>query len=101
MALRRLYAKDEGSAICRRHRAEDARSGEVEEGRRGWKKCSCFIHVSGTLGGKFSGKSDWDEAKAMVSVWETARSWEGPVKSRNPQPRPRLPSTAVSQLTAR
>ena len=68
--------------LYRRHRKEcegghpeDARSGEFEEGRRGWKKCACLIHVSGTLGGKFNrkqtGKSDWDEAKSLVASWET------------------------------
>jgi site-specific recombinase XerD len=74
--------------LYRRHRtecegkhAEDSRSGEFEEGRRGWKKCACLIHVSGTLGGKFSrkqtGKSDWDEAKPVAALWEAARSWDG------------------------
>ena len=74
--------------LYRRHRpacegghAENARSGEFEEGRRGWKKCACLIHVSGTLGRKFSrkqtGKSDWAEAKAVVAVWQATQSWEG------------------------
>ena len=64
--------------LYRRHRREcegghpeDTRSGEFEEGRRGWKKCACLIHVSGTLGGKFNrkqtGKSNWDEAKTLVA----------------------------------
>ena len=72
--------------LYRRHRTEcegdqeeDARSGEFEEGRRGWKKCACLIHVSGTLGGKFSrkqtGKSDWDEARRVVAVWEMPKAW--------------------------
>jgi hypothetical protein len=49
--------------LYRRHRKEcegghpeDTRSGEFEEGRRGWKKCACLIHVSGTLGEKFNRK---------------------------------------------
>ena len=74
--------------LYRRHRtecegghSEDTRSGEFEEGRRGWKKCACLIHVSGTLGRKFNrkqtGKSDWDEAKALVAAWETADAWDG------------------------
>src|SRR6266480_4526023 len=60
--------------LYRRHRKEcegghpeDYRSGEFEEGRRGWKKCACLIHASGTLGGTFNrkqtGKSDWDDAR--------------------------------------
>ena len=74
--------------LYRRHRKEcegghpeDSRTGEFEEGRRGWKKCGCLIHVSGTLGGKFNrkhtGKTDWNEAKAVVAVWENADSWDG------------------------
>src|SRR5258708_35872846 len=77
--------------LYRRHRKEcegghleDARSGEFEEGRRGWKKCACLIHVSGTLSGKFNrkqtGKSDWDEAKALVASWEKADSCAGKVE---------------------
>ena len=89
--------------MYRRHRTkceggheEDARSGEFEEGRRGWKKCACLIHASGTLGGRFhrkeTGKSDWDEAKAVVVVWEAAQSWDGP--SQIPEPVPLAPAPA-------
>jgi integrase len=84
--------------LYRRHRkecegghAEDSRSGEFEEGRRGWKKCGCLIHASGTLGGKFSrkqtGRTKWDEAKAVAAVWETDKSWNGPAR---PEPDPIL-----------
>ena len=72
--------------LYRRHRIEcegghpeDTRSGEFEEGRRGWKKCACLIHISGTLAGKFNrrqtGKANWDEAKAVAAVLEQAQSW--------------------------
>ena len=78
MALR-IYRRHRKE--CEGRRPEDTRSGEFEEGRRGWKKCACLIHVSGTLGGKFNrrqtGKSDWEEAKALAAAWETADSWEG------------------------
>jgi hypothetical protein len=77
--------------LYRRHRkacegahAEDFRSGEFDEGRRGWKKCRCLIHVSGTLGGQFgrkrTGKSNWEEAKAVAAAWESAQSWDGQAK---------------------
>src|SRR5580704_7777826 len=66
--------------LYRRHRTEcegghpeDARSGEFEEGRRGWKKCACLIHVSGTLGGRFSRK------QTGKSEWESAKCWDGPI----------------------
>ena len=74
-------------SLYRRHRkeceaghAEDLRSGEFDETRRGWKKCACLIHASGTLGGKFrrkqTGKATWEEAKDVAAVWEKARSWD-------------------------
>jgi hypothetical protein len=73
---------DEHRPECDGGRAEDSRSSEFEEGRRGWKKCACLIHVSGTLGGKFSrkqtGKSAWDESKGVL---EAARSWDNPATS--------------------
>jgi len=85
--------------LYRRHRKEcegghpeDSRSGEFEEGRRGWKKCACLIHASGTLDGKFrrtqTGKSDWDEAKTLVSSWETADSWDDKLAPPPPEPAP-------------
>src|SRR5271163_4230354 len=78
--------------LYRRHRqeceaglTEESRSGEFEERKKGWKKCSCFIFASGTLLGSFkrryTGKSDWDEAKAIVAAWEQAGSWDGSEKS--------------------
>jgi integrase len=90
--------------LYRRHRSEcegrhpeDARSGEFEEGRRGWKKCACLIHVSGTLGGKFNrkqtGKSDWEKAKALVASWEASGSWDGKVES--------APAMTISHLPGR
>jgi hypothetical protein len=77
---------------CEAKRPEDSRSGQFEEGRRGWKRCSCFIHVSGTLDGKFrrqsTGYRTWDEAKAKAATWDKAGSWlvEIPLPSRQPQP---------------
>jgi integrase len=39
---------------------------------------------------KQTGKSKWDEAKAVVAVWERAQSWDGP------QPEPLPPDSAPS-----
>jgi integrase len=91
-----------GLKIYRRHRPEceaghpeDSRSGAWEENRRGWKRCNCLIHSSGTLAGKFSrrstGKTTWDEAHAHVSALESARSWDGKVSSPVPEPAPAAP----------
>jgi site-specific recombinase XerD len=92
--------------LYRRHRKEcegghpeDSRSGEFEEGRRGWKKCSCLIHASGTLAGKFSrqqtGKSRWEDAKAIVAGWETAKSWTSRPATPN-QAQPKKEDTRIS-----
>lgn len=66
---------------CEGQHPEGSFSGEFDDGRRGRKRCGCLIHVSGTLGGKFNrrqtGKSNWNEAKAVVAFWEQAGSWDG------------------------
>jgi len=68
---------------CEGQHAEDTRSGEFEEGRRGWKKCGCCIHASGSLRGKFNrrntSRSDWQEAKIVVAEWEKIGSWDGEI----------------------
>lgn len=87
--------------LYRRHRkecegghAEDTRSGEFEEGRRGWKRCACLIHVAGTLGGKFNrkqtGRSQWEEARNFAAALETASVWDGKA---DPAPTPVALST--------
>jgi hypothetical protein len=73
--------------LYRRHRvncegghAEDSCSGEFDERRRGWKSCTCAIHASGILGGKFrrrtTGTTAWDEACAYARGREAADSWD-------------------------
>lgn len=90
--------------LYRRHRKEcegghpeDARTCQFEEGRRGWKKCRCMIHVSGTLAGKFNrkqtGKSDWDEAKALAGQWEKADTWDGRGSVAEPVSLPAAPAS--------
>ncbi len=79
---------------CEADRPEDSRSGQFEEGRRGWKRCSCLIHVSGTLDGKFRRQSTgcwtWDDAKGRAVEWEKAGSWlaETPLPSSSPSQPP-------------
>ncbi|HEV2173828.1 MAG TPA: hypothetical protein VGR71_09685 [Nitrospira sp.] len=61
---------------------EDSRSGEIEEHRRGWKRCGCPVHVEGSLGGGFkrqsTGRWEWDAAKEVVALWESAGIWAIP-----------------------
>ena len=69
--------------LYRRHRQEceaghpeESRSGEFEERSKKWMRCGCRIYAVGTLGGKFrqryTGKTTWDEAKAVAAAWEAA-----------------------------
>lgn len=78
---------------CEGGHPEESRSGEFEESRRGWRKCACLIHASGTLGGKFNrkqtGTSDWGEAKSVIVAWEKTDSWDGKA---TPAPGPVLPA---------
>ena len=73
--------------LYRRHRQEceaghpeESRSGEFEERSKKWMRCGCRIYAVGTLGGKFrrryTGKTTWDEAKAVAAAWEAAGQWE-------------------------
>src|SRR2546426_2420796 len=74
--------------LYRRHRQgceagypEESRSGEFDERKKGWKRCTCLIFASGTLGRKFSrratGAADWAEARRMAAVYDKADSWNG------------------------
>lgn len=75
---------------CKAGRPEDSKSGQFEEGRRGWKRCACLIHATGSIAGKFSrqstGKWDWEQANSIAAAWESAGSW--PPKGTSPEPKP-------------
>jgi len=94
MALR-LYRRHRKE--CEAGLPEDARTGQFEEGRRGWKKCDCVIHAAGTLDRKFSrrqtGSSDWEKASAVAAKWEEAGSWDRETEPSLPEPAP-PPSTS-------
>jgi integrase len=66
---------------CEAGRDEDSRSGEFEERKKTWKRCSCFVFASGTLSGKFrrknTGQSEWEAARIVTEAWRKAGSWEG------------------------
>lgn len=59
---------------CEAGRAEESRSGEFDERKKGWKRCACVIFASGSLGGEFSrkatGASDWVEAQHFAETYE-------------------------------
>src|SRR5439155_17592843 len=91
-----LYRRHQGK--CEANRTVDSRSGEVDERKKGWKRCGCFIFASGNLSGTFKRKSTgritWDEAKAVAAEWEKARSWDGQI----PSPPAPLPEPAPSRI---
>ena len=57
---------------------------EPDELRRRLKECECPIYASGTLNRQFKRKNTeqiyWADAKAVVAAWESAGSWDGPLK---------------------
>jgi integrase len=77
---------------CEASRPEGSFSGEFEESRRGAKRCSCVIHASGTLAGKFNRKRTgcfkWDDAREVAAKWEAAGAWGGPIQPPEPAPPP-------------
>jgi integrase len=81
---------------CKAGHPEESRSGEFDERKKGWKRCSCPIFASGTLQGKFrrqtTGQWEWTPAKAVVAELDKLGSWNGEVIA--PQA---LPETTVSQ----
>ena len=66
---------------CEAGRAFDSRSGEFEERKRDWRRCSCQIFASGTLARKFSRRclntDDWARARQLAAQYESADSWTG------------------------
>jgi hypothetical protein len=52
---------------CESERTEDFKNGKLEEGSRGSRRCTCLIHASGTVAGKFHRQStaerDWEKQK--------------------------------------
>jgi integrase len=94
MALQ-LYRRHRNE--CEAGRKTDSKNGEFEEGRRGWTRCACLIHATGTLGGHFSrqstGKRKWDEAKAVTAEWEKAGVWS----HLTPTPQPADPEPPESK----
>ena len=75
-------------ALYRRHRrgckgghAEELRTSEYDERKKGWTRCECPIFVSGSLGKTFrrqsTGRWEWNQAKAIVEQFEKAGNWGG------------------------
>ena len=100
-----------GLRLYRRHRnqceagfTKDFKSGEFEEGRRGWKHCSCLITAVGTLGGKFSRQSTgewrWDEAKRVAASWQDQGYWTDTPSAPEPAPHDPTPAPRTTIIDA-
>jgi len=54
-------------------------AGDLDERRKGWKRCERPIFVSGTLQGKFrrqtTGQWEWEPAKTVVAAWDRNATW--------------------------
>ena len=91
------------SKACKAKRPEDSTTGKFEEGRRRWKKCSCQIFASGTLGGKFKRQCtenwEWDKAERVADGWQGAGSWPNGSKQRADvvEPSAKTPEVTASQ----
>ena len=74
---RQLYRRHRKE--CEAGRLEDSQSGQFEEGRRGWNRCSCLVHASGSIAGKFKRQStwerDWETAHTVAAGWLAAGCW--------------------------
>src|SRR5688500_18840703 len=77
MALN-LYRRH--AQACTAGRPRYSYSGEFEERKKGWKRCTCVIFASGTLRGRFRRRGtenvEWEDAKAAAALWEAAGTWE-------------------------
>lgn len=85
LTLYRRHRKD-----CEASHPEGSFTGEFEESRRGAQRCSCVIHASGTLAGKFNRKRTgcfkWDDARRVAAQWEAAGAWDGSTQPPEPEP---------------
>lgn len=95
LKLYRRHRKD-----CEGKHPEDTRTGEFEEGRRGWKKCRCQIHLAGTLQGRFNrkatGESEWESAKAFAAHLVANGSWDAEAPPARVPPTPSVPAPRVT-----
>jgi hypothetical protein len=77
LSLYRTHSRVPGK--CAGGRQPDAQTYESDERRRAWKRCSCPIYASGTIGGQFrrgnTKRVVWVEAKVVAAGWESAGAW--------------------------
>jgi integrase len=85
LALYRRHRRD-----CKAGHAEELRTSEYDERKKGWKRCECPIFVSGTLQGTFKRKNTsqwgWDGAHAVSISYEEAGNWSRPDHTDQPHP---------------
>jgi site-specific recombinase XerD len=66
---------------CKAGHPEDFKSSDLEERKKGWRRCECPILMSGSLAKQFrrqsTGKWEWGDAKAVAEALEKAGAWNG------------------------
>jgi integrase len=92
LALYRRHRRD-----CKAGHAEELRTSEYDERKKGWKRCECPLFLSGTLQGTFkrqnTGQWEWENAKPIAISYEAAGNWSGTV----PEPTKPVPRTEEVQ----
>ncbi len=92
--------------LYRRHRLgcagghpSDAHTGELDEHRKGWRRCDCRIYVSGTLAGRFNRLNThhhtWPGAHTAADALSAAGAWPRPAPV---APAPDTPPIALPAL---
>jgi integrase len=64
---------------CKAGHAYQRHTSELEERKKGWKRCDCPIVASGTLqktpNRKSTGQWEWDKARPIADAWQQSGSW--------------------------
>ena len=98
LSLYRRHRRD-----CKAGHSEELRSGEFDERKKAWKRCSCPIFASGTLAGthrrQTTGQWEWSDAKAVAAEWEAAKGWDTHPKEIAPPASAKKERITVQQAT--
>jgi hypothetical protein len=85
LSLYRRHSRVPGK--CAGGHQPDSQTYESDERRRAWKRCSCPIYASGTIGGQFrrgnTKRVVWVEAKVVAAGWESAGAWPAAAPKRS------------------
>lgn len=88
---------------CKSGQPEDSLSSELDERKKGWKRCDCPLTASGTLASRYQRQStkqwEWEPARAVVARWEANRSWAAAPAYLPAQTAPAAPRVTIAEAT--